>query len=122
MRPRCTSAKSGLGRAVRLHLQEALLQEARSLQQSPGYHEYRQLRVVVEHRLARLVQLGKRQARYFGRAKIKFQLYLAATVANLTLLAAKSGLDWDPDPELFVFISSTKPGANWKALQRPSLF
>ena len=47
---------------------------------------------MVEHRLARLVQLGIRQARYFGRSKTKFQLYLAATVANLTLLAAKAGL------------------------------
>ena len=47
--------------------------------------------MVVEHRLARLVQLGIRQARYFGRAKTKFQLYLAATVANLTLVAAKAG-------------------------------
>ena len=63
-----------------------MLQEARSLQQSPAYDEYRQRRVVAEHRLARLVQLGIRQARYFGRVKTKFQLYLAATVANLTLL------------------------------------
>ena len=46
----------------------------------------------MEHRLARLVQLGIRQARYFGRVKTKFQLYLAATVANLTLVAGKIGL------------------------------
>ncbi len=46
----------------------------------------------MEHRLARLVQLGIRQARYFGRAKTKFQLYLAATVTNLTLVAGKAGL------------------------------
>ena len=32
------------------------------------------------------------QSRYFGRAKTKFQLYLALTVANLTLVAAKAGL------------------------------
>ena len=42
--------------------------------------------------LARLVQLGIRQSRYFGRIKTRFQLYLAATVANLTLVAAKAGL------------------------------
>ena len=48
--------------------------------------------MVVEHRLARLVHLGIRQSRYFGRVKTKFQLYLAATVANLTLVAAKAGL------------------------------
>ena len=68
------------------------MQEARALQQSEAFAGYRQRRVVVEHRLARLVQLGIRQARYFGRAKTKFQLYLAATVANLTLVAAKAGL------------------------------
>ena len=41
--------------------------------------------------LARLVQLGIRQSRYFGRIKTRFQLYLAATVANLTLVASKAG-------------------------------
>ena len=49
----------------------------------------------MEHRLARLVQLGIRQSRYFGRAKTKLQLYLAATVANLTLVAAKASLPAD---------------------------
>ena len=77
---------------VLIHPQEALLQEARALQQSAGYDEYRARRVVVEHRLARLVHLGIGQSRYFGRVKAKFQLYLAATVANLTLVAAKAGL------------------------------
>ncbi len=37
--------------------------------------------------MARLVQRGVRQARYVGRTKTLFQLLLAATVANLTLLA-----------------------------------
>ena len=49
-----------------------------------------------EHRLARLVQLGIRQSRYFGRIKTRFQLYLAATVANLTLVAAKAGFTGKP--------------------------
>ena len=61
------------------------------MQQSAAYYEYRARRVVVEHRLARLVQLGIRQSRYFGRVKTKFQLYLAATVANLTLVAGEIG-------------------------------
>ena len=74
---------------MRLHPQEALLQQARALQRSEGYAEYRQRRVVVEHRLARLVQLGMRQARYFGRVKTLFQLLIAATVANLTLVAGR---------------------------------
>ena len=63
------------------------LQEARALQQSAAYDEYRARRVVAEHRLARLVQLGIRQSRYCGRVKTRFQVYLAATVANLTLVS-----------------------------------
>ena len=70
-----------------------LLQQARALQQSEAFAGYRQRRVVVEHRLARLVQLGIRQARYFGRVKTKFQWYLAATVANLTLVAGQGRFD-----------------------------
>ena len=61
------------------------------MQRSADYDEYRKRRVVAEHRLARLVQLGIRQARYFGRVKTRFQLYLAATVANLTLALGKIG-------------------------------
>ncbi len=93
--PQCVAGSSGKGRTVQLHPQEALLQQARALQQSEAFAGYRRRRVVVEHRLARLVQLGIRQARYFGRAKTRFQLYLAATVANLTLVAGKAGLTGD---------------------------
>ena len=95
LRSQCVAGSSGLGRTVQLHPQEALLQQARALQQSEAFAGYCQRRVVVEHRLARLVQLGIRQARYFGRTKTRFQLYLAATVANLTLLAGKTGLTGD---------------------------
>ncbi len=53
----------------------------------------------MEHRLARLVQLGIRQARYMGSTKTLFQLYLAAAVANLTLLAGMAILkDTGPLP------------------------
>ena len=86
LRSQCVAAKGRKGRRVLIHPQEALLQQARALHQSAGYDQYRKRRVAAEHRLARLVQLGIRQARYFGRAKTKFQLYLAATVANLTLV------------------------------------
>ena len=92
LRSQCVAAKPGTGRTVQLHPQEALLQQARALQQSEAFAECRQRRVVVEHRLARLVQLGIPQSRYFGRVKTRCQLYLAATVANLTLVAAKAGL------------------------------
>ncbi len=42
--------------------------------------------------MARLIQPVIRQSRYFRRASTKFQLYLAATVANLTLVAGRIGL------------------------------
>ncbi len=86
LRSQCISAKGRKGRRVLIHPQEA-----RALQRSAGYDEYRARRVVVERRLARLVQLVIRQSRYFGRVKTRFQLYLAAAVANLTLVAGKIG-------------------------------
>jgi hypothetical protein len=92
LRDQCIASKKGKGRTVALHPQEALLQQARAFQQSEAFAEYRQRRQAAEHRLARLVQLGVRQSRYFGRAKTLFQLLLAATVANLTLVATKMGM------------------------------
>ena len=92
LRSQCIAAQGRQGRRVLIHPREALLQEARALQQSAAYDEYRARRVVVEHRLARLVQLGIRQSRYFGRVKTRFQVYLAATVANLTLVLGNIGL------------------------------
>jgi Transposase DDE domain/Transposase domain (DUF772) len=91
-RSSCVAAGKGKGRTITLHPQEALLQQARALQRSEAFDEYRKRRQVTEHRLARLVQLGIRQARYFGRIKTLFQLLMAATVANLTLVAAKLGM------------------------------
>jgi hypothetical protein len=92
LRPSCMRARLGKGRLVMIHPQEALLQEARAFQQSEAFAPYRKLRQAAEHRLARLVQLGARQARYFGRTKTLFQLLMAATVANLTLVATRGGL------------------------------
>ena len=85
LRARCV--KGAGGRTVRVHPQEALLQVARARQASPAGRADRARRQAVEHRIARLVQLGIRQARYVGRTKTLFQLLLAAAVANLTLLA-----------------------------------
>lgn len=90
LRSACVKGKGHKGRTVRLHPQERLLREARALQGSPAFEEYRRLRQTAEHRLARLVQLGIRKARYSGRKKTLFQLMLAATVANLTLVARKT--------------------------------
>ncbi len=92
LRSQCVLAGPGKGRTVSLHPQEALLQEARAFQHSEAYSPYRELRQTAEHRIARLMQLGVRQARYFGRAKTLYQLLMAATVANLTLVATTVGL------------------------------
>jgi hypothetical protein len=83
----CVHDQRCRGRFVTLHHDEARLQAARALERTECFHEQYRQRVVVEHRFARLTQLGVRQSRYFGRAKTRFQLLLAATVANLTLLA-----------------------------------
>lgn len=92
LRAQCLTEPNGratrrTGRTILLHPQEGLLQAARTFQRSPAFAEVRRRRQAAEHRLARLVQLGLRQARYVGRAKTLFQLALAAAVANLSLLA-----------------------------------
>jgi transposase len=91
LRDDCIKAKANRGRTVSLHPQEGLLQEAKALQKSATFIDYCKLRQVAEHRIARLMQLGSRQARYMGREKTLFQLLMAATVANLTLVARKTG-------------------------------
>ena len=87
LRDQCVRSATD-GRTVQVHPQEALLQAARAFQSSPEFRPYRAARQVVEHRIARLVQLGIRQARYVGIAKTRFQLLLAAAVANLTRIAS----------------------------------
>jgi transposase len=89
LRSQCV--KGAGGRTIRVHPREGLLQAARARQASPAGRDDRTRRQVVEHRIARLVQLGIRQARYVGRTKTLFQLLLAAAVANLTLLANAVG-------------------------------
>lgn len=86
-RSECYSEQCKGGRTITLHPDEARLQTARALEQTEYFREQYRRRVVVEHRIARLVQLGIRQSRYFGRAKTRFQVMMAATVANLTLVA-----------------------------------
>ncbi len=89
LRAQCVQNVAGPGgRTIALHPQEARLQQARAFQASDAFDAVRRRRQAAEHRLARLVQLGIRQARYVGRAKTLFQFALAAAVANLTLLAS----------------------------------
>jgi hypothetical protein len=81
LRAHCTTAAGG--RTLQVHPQEALLQAARAAQATPAGRERLRARVVAEHRLARLGQLGVGQARYRGRQKSRFQLLVLAAVANL---------------------------------------
>src|SRR5581483_10364152 len=88
---RAQCVKGAGGRSIRVHPQEAVLQAARAFQASPGFREYRTRRQAAEHRIARLVQLGIRQARYVGTSKTLFQVAMAAAVANLVLVANRTG-------------------------------
>lgn len=57
-------------------------------------------------------------------AETRFQIYLAATVPNLTLLTGESGLDGDPDPEFpmsTTHADSYATGARLRSTGRTSL-
>ena len=119
LRAQCVRAKGG--RSIAVHAQEALLQQARALQHSAAFGDYRCKRQVVEHRIARLVQLGIRQARYFGRKKTAFQLLMAAAVANLTLLASKiQDAELANSQSRTVYALFALTFATWALLYRPS--
>lgn len=88
LRERCFT-KNQHGRLVRLNPYEALHQAARQWQRGDEFAVFRKQRQVVEHRLARMVQLGIRQARYVGREKTLLQALMVAAVANLTLIGGQ---------------------------------
>jgi hypothetical protein len=67
LRAQCVAGPGG--RTIAVHPQEALLHQARTFQASAAFDDVRRRRQTAEHRIARLVQLGIRQARYVGRAK-----------------------------------------------------
>ncbi len=82
----CTPAKF---RTVTINEHEHLMRDAREfIDSDEGRASYRK-RVVIEHRIARLVHLGIRKSRFFGKTKTLFQLLMAASVANLTLVWGK---------------------------------
>jgi transposase len=87
LREQCTSAKRSRSITVADDFRER-----ERLRRFQGTREFRRVyrrRVVIEHRIARLVQLGIRKARYFGKAKVAFQVAIAAAMANLTLANAR---------------------------------
>ncbi len=89
IRAKCTTAKV-TARTVTVTDHTVELQRRRKKQRTKKFKEAYRRRVVVEHRIGRLAQLGIRQARYLGRSKVAFQVSLLATIANLGLAAAKA--------------------------------
>jgi len=83
LRPRCVKGQGP--RTITVQAEERLQQRARAPNPTEAGRKSLRERVVVEHRIARLVGLGLRQSRYFGRKKTGLQVVMAAGVANLTL-------------------------------------
>jgi len=84
LRSQCVRAQGA--RSITIQHEERLQQQARRHNQTEAGKKSLRQRVVVEHRLARLVRLGIRQSRYFGKIKTRFQVIMAAIVANLSLV------------------------------------
>ena len=85
LRSQCVRGKGP--RTLAIQAEEDLQQRARAHNRTEAGRQSLRQRVVVEHRIARLVQLGIRQSRYFGRTKTCLQVVMAAVVANLSLVA-----------------------------------
>ncbi len=90
LRAPCTKSRAA-ARVLQITEKTEALWRLRKQQKTKRFRKRYRKRVVVEHRIGRLVQLGIRQAKYFGTAKTGFQIALTATVANLMLVAAISG-------------------------------
>ena len=84
LRSRCVRGQGP--RTLTVQAEERLQQQARAHNQSEAGRKSLRERVVAEHRIARLVGLGIRHSRYFGRQKTCLQVVMAAVVANLTLV------------------------------------
>src|SRR6266566_2652033 len=74
------------GRSISIQPEERLQQQARAHNQTQAGKQILRERVVVEHGIARLVRRGIRQSRYFGKTKTRFQVIMAAVVANMSLV------------------------------------
>jgi len=126
LRPQCVKGKGG--RTITVHPQEALLQRSRAYEATDEFREDVIRRQVVEHRIARLAQLGIRKSRFFGRQKTKFQLLMASAVANLTLVwgkpAAADESDAEPAPNMLCVarfgLHSALAGAIRRIMSRPA--
>jgi len=91
LRERCIKSPTDGGKIIRLHPREDLLQQARADCRTDRFKERYRQRVVVEHSIARLVQRGIRQSRFFGKRRTLWQVAMAAAVVNLMVIAGKAG-------------------------------
>ncbi len=91
LRSKCTTSSVG-ARKVTVCEKCDDLRCLRLHQRTKAFKRAYRRRVKVKHRIARLGQLGVRQAKYFGRAKVAFQVCIAATVANMVLACSAAAM------------------------------
>ncbi len=89
LRERCTTSKASSRNVTVTTITQRQAKLRKHFRTALVRRIYRR-RIVAEHRIGRLRQLGIGQARYLGRLKIAFQVALAAAVANLTLAVGSS--------------------------------
>jgi len=116
LREQCTKSRAA-ARVLQITGKTEALWRLRKQQKTKRFRKRYRKRVVVEHRIGRLIQLGSRQARYFGKTKTGFQIALAATVANLMLVAAVSGAASSAALHLGLLVGLASFGFQWLAAQ-----
>ncbi len=88
LRQACTTSEKGC-RTITVYEDHHRLEALRAEQRTEPFKRRYRKRVIVEHRIARLVQLGIRQSRFMGRVKTAFQVAMAAAVANFGRVLSK---------------------------------
>jgi hypothetical protein len=89
LRPKCTAATPGTGRAVNIAEDERLQQRLRKHLATPRGRARLRQRVGVEHQLAHLVRRQGRRARFRGVRKNLFDLRRASAIQNLEAIQRK---------------------------------
>ena len=112
LRAQCTKSRTAM-RVLTITEKTETLWRLRKQQRTKRFRKHYRERVAVEHRIGRMVQLGARQARYFGKAKTGFQIALIATVANLMLVAAASGPASSAAWHLALFVATASLALRW---------
>lgn len=120
LRAQCTKSRAA-ARFLQITEKTETLWRLRKQQKTKRFRKRYRKRVVVEHRIGRLVALGIRQAKYFGKAKTGFQIALAATVANLMLAAAISEVGSSTALALALLVGVASLGFRWLAAQTSTL-